>query len=218
MKLAKYGRDELIVAFLALGIIGTVLWLFVLPLLVIVPGVVLAIIIWFFRDPERNIPVDENAIISPADGLVMDIEELEEPMFVKQKAVRVGIFMSPFDVHLTRVPDSGRISFLYYSPGKFLSAFKPKAKTDNENNSIGLFLKRAGKEIPVLIRQISGVLARRIVCECNLEDEVVRGQRIGMIKFGSRTEVYLPVSSKPEIKVKVGDKVRGGETVVAELK
>lgn len=217
MKLAKYGYNEVAVATVSLATIAVVLWWLVTPVLTIIPAVAFALIIWFFRDPERTAPGEKNILVAPADGKIMDIEEVDEPLFLKQKAVRIGIFMSPLDVHLTRVPDSGKIAFIYYCPGRFLSAFNPRAKTENENNSIGLLLKREGRTLPIMIRQISGVLARRIVCKCALEDEVVRGQRVGMIKFGSRTEVYIPAAEKPEISVKIGEMVRSGETVVARI-
>lgn len=218
MKITRYGYDEVLLAFFACGIIATILWMQLSPAWAAIPASFFLFILWFFRDPERTHPDDNGILLSPADGTVHDIEELDEPAFMKQKSLRVGIFMSPFNVHLTRVPESGRISYINYEPGKFLSAFKPGAKTENENNSIGLITKILGKDTPILIKQISGVLARKIVCKCDLEQEVKRGQRVGMIKFGSRTEIYIPASLRPEIKVKIGDKVRGGETIIAEMK
>jgi phosphatidylserine decarboxylase len=164
---------------------------------------------YFFRDPERKIPSGENLILSPADGTVMAIEKTHEPLFLKTESQKISIFLSPLDVHINRIPASGKVEYLSYFPGKFLAAYKDKASTDNEQTAIGL-LSRYGK---VLFKQIAGVLARRIVCRLKLGQEVQAGEKFGMIKFGSRVDIFLP--EEMELKVEKGDKVVGGETIVA---
>ncbi len=167
---------------------------------------------YFFRDPERQIPTGENLIVSPADGKVISVEKVLEPLFLKSQSQKISIFLSPLDVHINRIPASGKIEYLSYFPGKFLAAFKDKASTDNEQTAIGI-LSPYGK---VLFKQIAGVLARRIVCRLKLGQEVKAGERFGMIRFGSRVDVLLPEGV--ELKVQIGDKVVGGETIVAIAK
>ncbi|MCI0406192.1 MAG: phosphatidylserine decarboxylase family protein [candidate division Zixibacteria bacterium] len=167
---------------------------------------------YFFRDPERKIPSDDNLILSPADGKVVAIEAAPEPLFLKSQAQKISIFLSPLDVHINRIPASGKVDYFSYLPGKFLAAYKDKASTDNEQTAIGISTS-FGK---ILFKQIAGVLARRIVCRLKLGKEVKAGEKFGMIRFGSRVDIFLP--EELELKVQKGDKVTGGETIMADAK
>ncbi|HEU4437196.1 MAG TPA: phosphatidylserine decarboxylase family protein [candidate division Zixibacteria bacterium] len=167
---------------------------------------------YFFRDPERQIPFGENLILSPADGKIVAVETLSEPLFLKSQAQKISIFLSPLDVHINRIPVSGKVDYFSYLPGKFLAAYKDKASTDNEQTAIGITSSN-GK---ILFKQIAGVLARRIVCRLKLGEEVTAGEKFGMIRFGSRVDIFLPEGL--ELKVQKGDKVTGGETIMAVAK
>lgn len=167
---------------------------------------------WFFRNPERNIPEDEKAVLSPADGKVLNIEEVTEDNILKGRFKKISIFMSIFDVHVNRVPYSGMVDSIVYRKGKFFSANLDKASSLNEGNSI-LVKTDDGQEI--LTIQIAGLIARRIVCWIKEGMKVKKGQRFGLIRFGSRLEVFLPLDST--ISVKVGDRVKGGETPIGYL-
>ena len=168
--------------------------------------------LFFFRDPEREIPQGEGIIVSPADGQVVGVDQVDHAPFIEGPAKRISIFLSIFDVHLNRAPIEGRVGFRHYHPGKFLPANCDKASTDNEQNSVGI----QDGEFRVLVKQIAGIIARRIVCWKDAGDMVQRGERFGLIRFGSRTELYLPPDSR--IEVVVGQKVNGGSTVVARRK
>jgi phosphatidylserine decarboxylase len=178
------------------------LWFFLLLLLCTVA---------FFRDPEREVPSDPNLIVAGADGTVMDVVELDETEVLKRKTYRVGIFLSIFDVHTNRAPIEGRVVFCQRSPGLFLDARRPDCSEKNESMTWAFENPR----VTIVVRQITGAIARRIVAWANLGDELKKGDRFGMIRFGSRTELYLPVSAT--ILVKVGDHVAGGSTPIARL-
>jgi len=165
----------------------------------------------FFRDPERNTPVEEQIVVSPADGRVLFINEIEDNRFINGKAKQVAIFMSPLNVHVNRIPISGKVEYINYHSGEFIAAFEEKASEKNERNEIGINSKY-GK---VLFIQIAGFIARRIVSDLKLGDEVKIGQRFGMIKFGSRVDVIVPINWKE--KVKKDDIVYAGETVLFEI-
>ncbi len=165
----------------------------------------------FFRDPERKTPQKENVIIAPADGKIISISEVIPEEFIKDKVNMISIFMSPLNVHVNRIPISGEVKYLDHKEGKFLKAFEGEAYIENERNLIGIESKH-GK---VLFSQVAGALARRIVCELNLDDTVQIGNRFGMIKFGSRSDVSAPLHWKPL--VKIGDRVTAGETILFEL-
>jgi phosphatidylserine decarboxylase len=169
---------------------------------------------YFFRDPERTIPYDDAALLAPADGTIIDIREVEEPLYLREKVKRVSIFMSPFNVHVNRAPVTGVIDFAHYHPGKFLSAFKEKASLDNESIFIGI--KNSTGEQKIAVKLIAGLIARRIVFNKKKGDMLQQGDRIGMIRFGSRAELFCPLST--EISVKNGDKVCGGLTVMGLIK
>ncbi len=169
-------------------------------------GSVLLLLLWFYRDPARRPPEDETLWVSPADGRVVEIGRASHPY--TGPALCIGIFMSPLDVHVNRAPAGGTVDFLDYVPGKRLAAYHPKASTENERFYVGLETPQ-GK---TLLVQIAGLLARRIASRVRRGDVLTRGQRYGMIKLGSKVEVYLPASVKPL--VKVGDRVRAGETPI----
>jgi|ERR1043165_873139 phosphatidylserine decarboxylase len=212
--LAEYGWDELLLAIGAAVVAGYLLSNFVdwrFSFILLLP---LGMVLWFFRDPNRTGTEDELTFLAPADGTVKDIVELDEPEFIQGKALRIGIFLSPLNVHVNRTSCAGTVQFFKFKSGEFLPAYNPKAPERNESASLGLVTSRQRK---VLLKQITGVLARRIICEAKIGDLLARGQRYGMIKFGSRTELYVPVSDNPVAAVKVGDKVKGGETVVCRI-
>lgn len=184
----------------ALRILGVIFW------------ALAAFTIYFFRDPERDVPAGAGLVVSPADGTVIGIDELEEPDFIKARTRRVTIFLSPFNVHVNRVPYDGAVRYFRYKKGRFFVASKPAASTENEQSIVGL----ETPEGKIVFKQIAGILARRIVCEIQEGHRVRRGERFGMIKFGSRMEVFLPLSS--EIKVRLREKVKAGESIIGELK
>jgi phosphatidylserine decarboxylase len=177
--------------------------------------IVLALAVWlvvFFRDPQRTGPRGDGLVLAPADGKVVAAVEADEPAFLHGRALRISIFMSVFDVHVNRYPVSGRIAYRHYHAGKFLHAAEEKASLDNEQSSVGL----DGPHGPVLVRQIAGLIARRIVTDGHVGDSVVQAARLGMIRFGSRVDVYLPLNARPVIRVRPGDRVSAGATVLAE--
>lgn len=169
-------------------------------------------ILQFFRDPKRTFTTGENLIIAPADGKVVVIEEVEEKEYFKDKRLLVSIFMSPINVHINRYPISGVVSFFKYHPGKFLAAWEPKSSTDNERTTVVVKHKN-GQEI--LFRQIAGALARRIVWYCKEGDKAEQCQEMGFIKFGSRVDLYFPLNTK--LRIKLGDKVKGSQSILAEV-
>ena len=179
-------------------------------------AVVLAILaIWvvaFFRDPIRPGPRGDRYVVAAAEGHVVHVIETDEPMYVKERSVRISIFLSVFDVHVNRYPVDGTVELVHYNKGKFLHAADEKASLDNEQSSIGM----RGPRGPVLVRQIAGLIARRIVTDAKPGDRAKQGDRLGLIRFGSRTDVFLPLSARPVLKVKPGDRVRVGGTVLAE--
>ncbi len=170
------------------------------------------VILQFFRLPIFKVDKNEKQVIAPADGKVVVIEETEETEYLKSKRIQVSIFMSPVNVHVNRMPVSGAISFFKYHPGKYLVAWHPKSSTENERTTVVAKMKN-GTEI--LFRQIAGALARRIKCYVKEGQLLEQGDEFGFIKFGSRVDIFLPLSAK--VNVKIGDKTTGGKTVVAEL-
>jgi len=176
----------------------------------VIGAAVLAFTLNFFRDPERTPPNDPNAIVSPADGKVIKIEPMQDDRFLNGPATLVSIFMSPLNVHVNRIPWSGRVVETLYNPGKHLRAFADKASLDNEQNAV-VIEDDQGRRLAFV--QIAGFVARRIVCHIGKGMPVQRGDRYGMIKFGSRADIYLPRDA--EIAVKLGDRTRGAETVLA---
>ena len=176
--------------------------------------VFLALILYtfaFFRDPERVVPTDPAAVVAAADGIVTDIVEAEEPDSLKSRARRVGIFLSVFDVHTNRAPIDGRVTYCQHRKGLFLDARRPECSEKNESMTWAFQNPR----VTIVVRQLTGAIARRIVGWAQVGDELKKGERFGMIRFGSRTEVYLPLAAT--VLVKVGDRVAGGSTVIAQL-
>ena len=182
-------------------------------LLYIFLAIVLVLTIRFFRVPIwRKTTLEENAVVSPADGVVAANEMVLEDEYFHDQRRQISIFMSIYDVHINFFPFDGEVTYYKYHPGKFLVAFKPKSSTENEHNTIVLKDKK-GRE--VLVRQIAGFVARRIVCDLQAGDESIAGEELGMIRFGSRVDVFLPLDA--EVKVKIGDRTTGKETVLAKL-
>lgn len=183
--------------------------------------VVLPVWLWliaFFRDPERPIPTDPNIMVSPADGTVSDITELDNVEALGGPALRIGIFLSVFNVHINRCPCDAKVVSVAYKKGKFINAMNHhQASEKNEATTIVLADPKTGKPIAV-VRQIVGLIARRIVCDATPDALFTRGQRIGLIKFGSRTELIIPKWMNPVPKVQIGQKVRGAMDIVAEVK
>ncbi len=179
-------------------------------------GIILTLwCIYFFRNPERIVPIGDNLIISPADGVVQKIEAVEPPVNLdmgKNLRVRVSIFLNVFNVHVNRIPATGTIKKLYYHPGKFFNASLDKASIYNERQEASMIMK-GGEEIA--FSQIAGLIARRIVCDLEEKQKVESGERFGIIRFGSRMDVYLPENVQPL--VTVGQTMIGGETVIADL-
>ena len=201
--------------FIAAGMLVTVVCFFFVPQYSfwgIFFSIITVFTIFFFRNPPRILTGDDQDIISPADGKVIDISEQIDGYFTKEKRIRVSIFMSVFNVHVNRIPVSGTVTASVYNKGKFLPAMKEKASRDNEQHAIKL-VNRDGKIIVVV--QIAGLIARRIVNYLNKGKKVKRGDLFGLIRFGSRVDLYLP--SETNILVSLGNKVIGGETIIGRL-
>jgi phosphatidylserine decarboxylase len=218
--LTKYGYDNaipmLIIGFSLILLSGFVLqnaWSWISAILGII---IILFTLWFFRDPQRIIPSsaisDPSIIIAPADGKIVEIIEMEEREFFKGKARQISIFLSPLDVHVNRSPVSGTVEFYRYMQGDYMVAWHPKASELNEQSRIGV-QNQFGK---VFFKQITGVLARRIVCTVKQGDVLATGEQIGMMKFGSRMDIILPLDA--EILVHKDERTRGGETIIARLK
>lgn len=173
--------------------------------------VLLALVVNFFRDPERMPPKDPQAVVAPADGKVFQVADIDDTRFFSAPATRISIFMSPLDVHVNRIPWTGRVVDVRYHPGKYFRAFADKASLDNEQTAV-LVEDDDGHRLWCV--QIAGFIARRIVCRVQPGDQVERGQRYGMILFGSRADLYFPTGSV-EVAVQTGQRTRAGETVVA---
>lgn len=173
--------------------------------------VFLVLILQFFRNPKRHTKLEDHTAVSPVDGKVVVIEEVFEKEVFKDKRIQVSVFMSPLNVHVTRYPISGKVSFSKYHPGKYLVAWHPKASEENERTTVVVDNKNFGQ---ILYRQIAGALAKRIVNYAKVENNAVQGSDSGFIKFGSRVDLFLPLDA--DIKVKLNQKVRGGESIIAE--
>ncbi len=217
VQLHKEGHKILIFSLIILVLINWVLKILV-PDYTIARFIVLAcsIILYllflnFFRNPLRDLLIDEQTVVAPADGKVVVIEEVEEPEYFKDKRMQISIFMSPTNVHVNRNAIGGEIKYTKYHPGKYLVAWHPKSSSENERNTVVIQNNRA----EVLMRQIAGAAARRIRSYVNIGDVVSQGNEFGFIKFGSRVDVFLPLSA--EVEVTLNQKVRGGETVLAKI-
>ncbi|HYO09556.1 MAG TPA: phosphatidylserine decarboxylase [Tepidisphaeraceae bacterium] len=216
--LTRHGFREMLIGSFVLVAAAVVLgWSFWWP----VSFIVLPVLVWlfaFFRDPERQIPAEQHVMVSPADGTVSDITELPNyDLLGGGPALRVGIFLSVFNVHVNRSPCDGKVVKVEYKKGKFINAMShAKASDENESNTVVLAEPDTGKPVAV-VKQIVGLIARRIIFDAHEGDRLTRGQRIGMIKFGSRTELYVPMSLAPQAKVQVGQTVRGGADIIVVL-
>jgi len=183
----------------------------IIKILTVFVGIVFVFNFFFFRDPERSIPEGENLILSPADGTVIKITEVDEPYYFNEKVKMVSIFLSVFNVHVNRIPVNGKVEMVKYHPGKFMVAFDHKASEDNEQSLIGIKHNK-GK---LLFKQIAGIIARRIIYNISEGDSVNAGDRFGLIRYGSRVDIFFP--ENVEIKVEIDDKVYGGETIIGEF-
>jgi len=213
--IAKDGLIVIIITSIIFFVLLFLTYLFpnlVFKILSALVGIVFIFNFFFFRDPERDIPEGEYLILSPADGTVIKITEVEEPYYFKSKVKRVSIFLSVFNVHVNRFPASGEVELVKYKPGKFLVALDHKASEDNEQSIIGIKHKK-GK---LLFKQIAGIIARRIVFHVNEGDSATAGDRFGLIRYGSRVDMFFP--ENVEIKVDIDDKVYGGESIIGEFK
>ena len=207
MRIAPEGWPFIAVAW-AITIAAALLWWpAAIPL-----GILAVWVVAFFRDPMRPGPRGDRYVVAAAEGHVVHVIETDEPMYVQEPSVRISIFLSVFDVHVNRYPVDGTVELVHYNKGKFLHAADEKASLENEQSSVGL----RGPRGRVLVRQIAGLIARRIVTDSQRGDQVRQGERLGLIRFGSRTDVFLPLSARPVVKVKPGDRVRVGGTVLAE--
>ena len=217
--LTKYGINNIMFFYVA-GIVLIVLAIITenifFSIILGLPGLILIIFTFiFFRDPDRKIPQEalnsESVIVSPADGKVMEVIEINEDTYLHSKAIQISIFLSPLDVHVNRAPTSGTVRYFRFFPGKYLAAYVPESSVKNVQTHIGVE-NQYGK---ILFKQIVGVLARRLVWDIKEGDTLQVGQRFGMMKFGSRMDVILPVDS--EIRAKSGDRVVAGETIIARV-
>ncbi|MFQ5780773.1 MAG: phosphatidylserine decarboxylase family protein [Nitrospiria bacterium] len=176
-------------------------------------GVVTLFCIWFFRDPKRAIPQEEGFLVSPADGKIVDISFVEEARFLKKPVIKISIFLNIFNVHVNRSPIAGKVIGIVYNAGRFFAANVPKASLENEQNAV-ILETPSGKRIVCI--QIAGLIARRIVCWIKEGGMLHRGERFGLIRFGSRVDLFLPVET--EIRISKGEQVKGGETVIGILR
>jgi phosphatidylserine decarboxylase len=183
--------------------------------LAFLPGILLCLVLYFFRDPPRRVPEEPGLIVSPADGKITEITYLEDEQFIGRRAVRISIFLSIFNVHLNRSPVESRVIALRYAPGGFMSATRRESAISNENTWIALE-EQSPPHRRLIVRQISGAIARRIVCNLHPGEVIARGQKFGMIKFGSRTDLILSDSEDLKLEVQVGDRLRAGSTVIAK--
>ena len=210
---ARVGLAELWLisgAFFALA--GLLAWLW-WPLAAI-PVVLVLCVVWFFRNPSRSVPQGAGLVVAPADGKVVAIEEIEHDEYIGGPAKLVGIFLSVFNVHINRMPVAARVIGLSYRPGKFLNAMLPESARENERVTLRIE-ENAAPFRRMIVRQIAGLIARRIVCWVKPGDDLAAGEQLGMIKLGSRTELVIPRSSALRLSVKLGDIVKAGETILA---
>ena len=206
--IAREGWLHIVIAFAAaLGATILVGWLWAIPLWVIA-----FFVLQFFRDPPREIPTNQNAILAPADGRIVAVEMTHDP-YLERDAVKISVFMNVFNVHSNRSPVDGEVRDKWYFPGKFINADLPKASLENERNALWI---KADNGADVTCVQVAGLIAKRILCHVSPGDHLARGQRFGFIRFGSRVDVYLPLNTK--INVNIGDKVSATLTILAEFR
>ncbi len=206
MKLAPEGYP-----FIAGSVALTVLVFLFMPFGAVIPALLVAFMLYFFRDPERNVPNEKDIFVAPADGKIILIRNMHESKYLKKDVREISIFMSPMDVHVNRAPCDGRVKQVVHNKGRFHAAYKDEASLQNENIEM-VFETEYGN---VLVRQVAGFLARRAVCRKKVGDVLKRGERYGVIKFSSRADLYLPLDAK--IRVGLGDMVKAGETIIGGM-
>jgi phosphatidylserine decarboxylase len=215
MTIHKEGYPTLLFSFIALFIVNFVVKYyipFIFPAFLFISLALYLFLISFFRKPNRDVyQVDNQKLLSPCDGKVVVIEKVYEPEYLKEECLQVSIFMSPLNVHINWYPTDSNILYSKYHPGKYLAAWNPKASTENERTTVCYTVNNK----KVLLRQVAGALARRIVCYAKAGDNKKQGDEMGFIKFGSRVDLYLPLDTK--IKVNMGDKVQGNITTIADF-
>ena len=217
--LTKYGWPQVVIfpaAVLAVMVVWPLAGKNFLPLwaIVSIEALLAGVLIWvlaFFRDPHRAVPTNSNLLLAPADGKITNIEIVDENDFISEKTLRIGIFLSIFNVHINRAPCNVKVEKITYKQGKYKNAQKPQAGRVNESNDLDLVRTDSPKE-RLIVRQISGAIARRIVCQISQGQKLTGGEKFGMIKFGSRTELYLPARENARCLVQIGDKVKAGLT------
>ncbi len=213
MKFAKEGLPFIYAANLVSLVLLVISFKAALPWLWVVWVLLVIVTVWvhyFFRDPERDGARGPDLVISPADGKIVSIVEMHEPAFIRGPAIRISVFMNIFSVHVNRYPVTGNVGYVQYNPGKFLNAAVEKASLENEQMSVGIETPKGR----VLVRQIAGLIARRIVTYSRTGDAAQQGVRFGIIRFGSRVDVFLPTTAK--VRVKVGEQAQAGLTVLAD--
>ncbi|MEJ2633980.1 MAG: phosphatidylserine decarboxylase family protein [Calditrichia bacterium] len=213
MPFTKYGLGLMIgswLIFLFFLILSFYVQQTVVIIFAVITGIFSIFNLYFFRDPERTIPADPQAILAPADGKIVQITEVDEHDFFKEKVTRVSIFLSVFNVHVNRNPIGGRVEYFAYNRGRFLAAFNDKASLENEQTAIGIIGEQNRK---VMFKQIAGIIARRIVCNLREGYKVKAGERMGMIRYGSRADIFFRTEDV-DLRVKLGDKVSGGESII----
>src|SRR5579862_1423934 len=201
-------RDGYIYGLSLLAVAGVLAWATGTWVWSVVPILLAAFYLWFFRDPKRKIPTGDGLIVSPADGVVTETARIETAEGPRQ---RISIFLSVFDVHVNRSPIAGEITSVRYQTGKFLNAMNQECADRNEQNIVTV----RGEGMEIVFKQIAGLIARRIIFNQREGDRIERGQRVGLIKFGSRTDIILPAEA--EIRVKTGERVKGGSSIIAEM-
>lgn len=212
--MSKEGIGTILGSLLFTGVltVGAILTPYLhLTILSVLGGALTILVVYFFRDPERTIPQGAHLVLSPADGKVIAIVEEQENEYLQAPATRVSIFLSVFDVHVNRIPMAGTVGYFRYQRGSFVPAYKSEASAVNEQTIIGI----ENQNRKVLFKQIAGILARRIVCEVRQGHVVRSGERFGIIKFGSRVDIFLPKNC--QIKVQLKQKVKGGESIIGEF-
>lgn len=218
MTIHKEGRSIVGILFIVLIIVNLLVYLFITKKsignwIVGVPSfLIFLFVVRFFRKPKRIITTDENTVYAPADGTVLVIEETEENEYFKDKRIQVSIFMSVWNVHINWYPISGLIKYFKYHPGKFLVARVPKSSTENERTT---FVIEDSKKREILVRQIAGIIARRIISYAKTGKQANQNDEVGFIRFGSRVDVFLPLDA--DVQVKLGDKTHGTQSVIAKL-
>jgi phosphatidylserine decarboxylase len=223
--LTKYGLPEVllypgVIVILMAGIAlagPRLLPVWAVVLAEVLVALVLAWALLFFRDPQRETPQDDTLLLAPADGKVVDVATIREADFIGGPALRIGIFLSIFDTHINRAPCQARVEQITYRPGRFINALNPLAGKVNEANTLAM-VRTGDPQERLVVRQVSGAIARRIVCAVHEGQQLAGGERFGMIKFGSRTELYVPASAKIECVVHVGDKVKAGISPLVKYK